>query len=344
MSGELALTDLFDYEGGRETGPSRRNKRGVARTDIVRPSAHRHLQPPGRVGVCASRDALHIARHPGIVGSEYRFPAERVTDEQLGASQVFFEWFLTLVGMLREVDAPLLAGTDAPNPFVLHGFAMHEELELLVDAGLTPYEALVTATRAPAEFLGEADVFGTIATGKRADLVLLDANPIERISNTREIVGVILAGTWHARAELHDVLEGIAASFELPEDWFEGLDPLTGEGTLLVYDWMSDDSPYGAARVLTRNGGEDTVSLQMQSRWKSGSELSSGTYDVEFDSRSRVSSIDYRIDDGSGLSVRVAGGVAKVDTRLGDGTETSQQLGVPARTLILVPNEAAWRR
>jgi amidohydrolase family protein len=95
---------------------------------------------------------------------------------------------------LRDAGVKLLAGTDMPQAFIYPGFSLHDELELLVQAGLTPLEALRTATYNPAEFLGAVDSLGTIARGKLADLVLLEANPLTDIRNTRRISVVIANG------------------------------------------------------------------------------------------------------------------------------------------------------
>jgi imidazolonepropionase-like amidohydrolase len=104
-----------------------------------------------------------------------------------------------LVRALGAVGAGLLVGTDTPNPFVLPGAAVHEELRLFVEAGLTPHGALAAATREPARFLGRLQESGTIEPGKRADLVLLTANPLEDIRNTERIAAVVVRGTYMAR-------------------------------------------------------------------------------------------------------------------------------------------------
>ena len=88
----------------------------------------------------------------------------------------------------------MLAGTDMPQAFVYPGFSLHDELALLVQSGLTPLEALRAATYNPAEFLGALDSLGTVAQGKIADLVLLDADPLTDIRNTRRISIVIANG------------------------------------------------------------------------------------------------------------------------------------------------------
>jgi imidazolonepropionase-like amidohydrolase len=111
-----------------------------------------------------------------------------------------------LVGELHRAGVGLLAGTDTPNPYVLPGFSLHDELGLLVRAGLSPADALRAATLNPARFLG-ADDFGEVAAGHRADLVLLEANPLENIANTRYVHAVVFAGTVHRRADLLRMLD-----------------------------------------------------------------------------------------------------------------------------------------
>jgi len=112
-----------------------------------------------------------------------------------------------MVRRLQAHGVPLLAGSDSPQFFLVPGFGLHRELEALVQAGLTPYEALTAATRTPATYLGRGAHSGTIAVGKEADLVLLDADPLLDIRHTRRIHGVMLRGRWLDRSAL-DGLEG----------------------------------------------------------------------------------------------------------------------------------------
>jgi hypothetical protein len=114
--------------------------------------------------------------------------------ETLAARHGEFGKYQELTGMLQRAGVPLLAGTDAPEPFVPPGFSMHQELELLVESGLSPAEALRAATLHNAQALGQADRLGSIEPGKLADLVLLDANPLESIANTRAIFKVFRGG------------------------------------------------------------------------------------------------------------------------------------------------------
>ncbi len=102
----------------------------------------------------------------------------------------------TVVGQWHAAGVPMLVGTDAGATDLKFGSTVHQELELLVGSGLTPSEALQAATVNAARFHGLQDEVGTIEVGKRADLVLLSANPLEDIRNTRQIAGVIHRGVW----------------------------------------------------------------------------------------------------------------------------------------------------
>ena len=107
---------------------------------------------------------------------------------------------------MHRAGVPLLAGTDAPTPFVIPGFSLHDELALLSEAGLAPMDALQTATRNPARYLGLQDSLGTVEKGKIADLVLLDANPLQDIRNTTRIAAVILNGRLLSGLSLQKML------------------------------------------------------------------------------------------------------------------------------------------
>lgn len=107
----------------------------------------------------------------------------------------------------------LLIGTDALVPSTLPGFSLHEELRELVGTGLTPFEALKISTTNTHEFLGELDIAGTIEPGKIANLVLLDKNPLENISNTRAIFGVMTQNRWIPRVEIDRRLQEIRDSY-----------------------------------------------------------------------------------------------------------------------------------
>ncbi len=110
-----------------------------------------------------------------------------------------------LIIALHEAGAGLLLGSDAPQVFNVPGFSLHYELENMVDAGLSPFDALRMGTANVAEFLELRT--GLVAPGREADLVLLDANPLEDISNTRRVHGVMLRGEWYSGYELQDRIE-----------------------------------------------------------------------------------------------------------------------------------------
>lgn len=120
------------------------------------------------------------------------------------------EFHQRLVRALKAEGVPMVAGTDALLSGVVPGFSLHEELELLAGAGLTNAEVLAAATRVPAEWLGVAGDRGTIAIGKRADLVLLDADPLDDVANTRKISGVFLSGRYLSRKELDAMMADLA--------------------------------------------------------------------------------------------------------------------------------------
>lgn len=129
----------------------------------------------------------------------------RSEDAKAGAKKVLQKEF-EIVGAMQKAGVPILAGTDTGNPFCFPGFSLHEELALLVIAGLTPAEALRSATLNPAKFFGLDKTLGTIEVGKIADLVLLGANPLEDIRNTQRIKAVVSNGQLFDRRALDKLL------------------------------------------------------------------------------------------------------------------------------------------
>jgi cytosine/adenosine deaminase-related metal-dependent hydrolase len=112
-----------------------------------------------------------------------------------------------LVKAIHDSGGKILAGSDTPEWFHVYGWGLHRELQAMVAAGLTPYQALATATKNPAEFLGQANEWGTIEPGKRADLVLLEGNPLEDIRNTLRIHSVVVGGRLVGTVERERLLE-----------------------------------------------------------------------------------------------------------------------------------------
>jgi len=118
----------------------------------------------------------------------------------------FGDWSMGLVGILHGAGVPIGAGTDTPITLSIPGYSLHTELELLVRSGLSPLEALEAATLVPARFFSLEDEIGTIEVGRRADLVLLRANPLDDIRNTREIEAVVSRGVLYSPDELAPAL------------------------------------------------------------------------------------------------------------------------------------------
>ena len=102
-----------------------------------------------------------------------------------------------------------MTGTDVLIPVNLPGFSLHDELQEFVDVGLTPYEALRTSTTHPVDYLGELDDTGTLEIGKRAELVLLEANPLDDIANAKKIMGVLCIEQWLDREEIQGRMDNL---------------------------------------------------------------------------------------------------------------------------------------
>jgi hypothetical protein len=136
---------------------------------------------------------------------------EDLTPEDWANSRKLFEKQLEVVGEMHRAGVPMLAGTDIANPFCFPGFSLHDELTLLVKAGLTPMDAIQAATRNAADYLGMLNSFGTVETGKTADLLLLDADPLDDIRNTQKIAGVTMGGKFLPRSSLSQMLKDVEA-------------------------------------------------------------------------------------------------------------------------------------
>jgi imidazolonepropionase-like amidohydrolase len=115
-----------------------------------------------------------------------------------------------LIKAIYDAGGRIMAGSDTPEFLWLYGFTMHRELKALQEAGLSNYAALEAATKNPSMFFGTLDKVGTVEKGRRADLILLDANPLENISNTERRAGVMLKGKYYTQAELNKWLDEIA--------------------------------------------------------------------------------------------------------------------------------------
>ncbi len=139
--------------------------------------------------------------------NDFRFKSRTAEDAELG--KLAYRRQLEVVGAMRKAGVGIVAGTDVLNPYCFPGFSLHDELELLVSAGLTPMEALQAATWNPARMLEREKDHGTVAKGKIADLVLLEANPTVAIGNTRRIEAVIAAGRLTTKDGIAGILDAV---------------------------------------------------------------------------------------------------------------------------------------
>jgi Amidohydrolase family len=131
--------------------------------------------------------------------------------ERLAALKKLVKKYLDVVGAMQRSEVKLMTGSDfGANPLLFPGWGVHDEMALLVKAGLTPMQALQTATRNPAIFLGLDKSTGTVEVGKLADLVVLNANPLDDINNTRKINAVIFQGKMYDRVALNRMLATLA--------------------------------------------------------------------------------------------------------------------------------------
>lgn len=138
----------------------------------------------------------------------------RLFDWELGFFKSYrpvYERQLSTAGAMRRAGVKFLAGTDTYNAYCFPGFSLHDELELFVRAGFTPLEALQTATLNPAEYLGLSGSMGTVSEGKTADLILLEANPLESVGNTRKIAAVVAGGRYLPKETLQGMLAAVEA-------------------------------------------------------------------------------------------------------------------------------------
>ena len=143
---------------------------------------------------------------------DWREQLDELTPQRRALFERLWPIGLKHVREMRDAGVRLMAGSDVGVLNIFPGTSLHEELRLFVDSvGMTPMEALASATRKPAEWLGLADSVGTIESGKLADLVLLDADPLADIRNTRHIAAVVLRGKLFRRAELDSLLAAVKA-------------------------------------------------------------------------------------------------------------------------------------
>lgn len=171
------------------------------------------LAPPreiGRLDQYRERDDPYLVYATAKQRAEWKPENDpqfrEMTREDFASLRELFDLYVRIVGAMARARVPLLVGTDVLGPHLYPGFAMRQELSYFVKAGLTPRAALEAATVAPARFFGATDSLGTVAPGKRADLVLLDADPTADIDNVARVAAVSLRGRVLERGQLDRML------------------------------------------------------------------------------------------------------------------------------------------
>jgi imidazolonepropionase-like amidohydrolase len=202
------LVDLVDPDRIPEAAARTRDA-GVWNVPTL--SLVEHLASPESPEAMARRPEMRYMPRQvveGWVRAKHQFQDR--ADFQPPAARRLVEVRRQLTRALHDAGAPLALGSDAPQFFNVPGFSIHPEMEMMVAAGLTPYQVLGTGTRNPAAYFGTPDEFGTVAVGRRADLILLDANPLEDITNAGRIAGVMVRGQWLPGDVIEERLEAIA--------------------------------------------------------------------------------------------------------------------------------------
>ena len=151
-------------------------------------------------------DSASMSVVPSATRAAWRTFVSELSEGERRKERLDFAQALEATRLLHRAGVPMLAGTDVGNPLLVPGYSLHRELELLVQAGLPPLAALQAATINPARFLNATDSLGTVAPGKLADLVLLDADPLVDIGNTRRIRAVVVNGRLLDRTALDAML------------------------------------------------------------------------------------------------------------------------------------------
>lgn len=238
-----------------------------------------------------------------------------------------FEHNLKQLKAFHDAGARILAGTDALNPFVKVGFSMVQELQLFVDAGMTPFEALQTATVNAAEFSGEPGAAGIVASGARADLVLLQSNPLEDVAAYRGITGVFANGRWHNREDLDQRLAALealsnrkAAVFAADATW------TLEEGEFVPmfagFETFDGDIKTGTERIARAYVGEATAAMLSE---RVGADGAIETFRVETDDAGNITHLQRRVMRGADTS--------NLELRRSDAGFAIDSTGSPPRTI-----------
>ncbi|MGH9631582.1 MAG: amidohydrolase family protein [Bryobacteraceae bacterium] len=221
MANALAKHDSEDLEKIRQRtcetfspGIAAEVCRRMALYGVWQVPALTHLRRNAMIDLDQPAADPHLKYVPESIRAEWPEPDSALSgtsEESPAVSRSVFEKNLELFKIMRRFGVGMLAGSVTGEPYVVPGFALHDELALLVESGLSPLQALQSATTNAARFFGYHDVAGAIAKGYVADLILLDANPLKDIGNTQKISAVVLRGRLFGRKELDGMLVRAAA-------------------------------------------------------------------------------------------------------------------------------------
>lgn len=208
----------------------------------------------------------------------------------LSERQRYLELRSKMLVALRAAGAKLLIGPDSPQFFLVPGFATHRELQSFVEAGLTPYEAIEAATRNPAEYIAASMKtprdFGTVEVGMRADLLLLNSNPLQSVANLSKREGVMVRGRWLPETELRQMLDNIAALNRAPAPAAASSPTaasakLDFSGTWTLDKANSEGLPPGMDQVMTVVQTGDKLSLETKLISEEGEQVVADSYTLD---------------------------------------------------------------
>lgn len=201
-----------------------------------------------------------------------------------GERQRFINLRNKMLVALHAAGAKLLIGPDSPQFFLVPGFATHRELESFVEAGLSPYQAIEAATRNPAEYFAEtmktSRDFGTVEAGLRADLILLDANPLQSVGNLTKRTGVMVRGRWLPESELRKMLENVA-TLNRQQNTEGSTAKINLGGTWTLDKSNSEGLPPGMDQLMTIVQTGDKLSLETKLITEQGEQVVPDSYTLD---------------------------------------------------------------
>jgi Amidohydrolase family len=208
QSGQLTNEHFTGYSV--DLGAKYRSISNISETDEMNLTVGSGIWNCPTLVVFKKNDSLSFLRKQD--NSEFRYIPAITLDYWKKAKEIYavsVKNYQSYLKRLYDHGANIVSGTDLGMPYVIPGFSLHEEFVLMQDAGLTPYQILLTTTVNPAKMLGYSDRLGTIEEGKDANLVLLEKNPLLDIKNTSTIAGVMVKGRWLTSNDLQQLLDDV---------------------------------------------------------------------------------------------------------------------------------------